>query len=170
MTNSAKIKGLTSNSIGYTGIVTLSRYIGSKKVTIARVKNEGNIPLFDFLADCLAGNFDTAKIDRPTKIMLLNTDADGTLTRAGNFSFIHITSKPERVYSDEGDSRVCYSFSIPPEALIGTNCNMIGLYTASATEADLNNFAARCAIDIDTNAISLSMMFEVDWELRISNK
>jgi hypothetical protein len=167
--NDTVMKGTAANTIGYTGIVTLSQYINSKKIVITKVHNEGKLPLFNFLADCLAGDFDIAKIDRPTKIMLLNESEDGVCTKAGNASFIHILAKPERVYSaTEGIVR--YSFLIPPEAIIGANCNAIGLYTASASEADLDDFAAHCIVDLDSSGISLSSILLVDWELHISNR
>ena len=168
--NNTSVRGTAANAVGYTGVVTLYQKINSKKHIIARVHNEGRVPLFNFLADCLAGDFDVAKADRPTKIMLLNENEEaGTRERAGSSSFIYLLTKPERVYSaTEGIVR--YSFLIPPEALIGAECNAIGLYNATASEADLDDYAAHCVIDLANKSFSLSSVLLIDWELHISNR
>ena len=59
------MKNTAINTLKYTGIVTLSQYIGSKKRQIARMHNEGGDALFRFLANCLAGDFTTAKLTMP---------------------------------------------------------------------------------------------------------
>ena len=55
------IKGIAKSSLEYTGIVNLSQYINGKKFTIAQLHNAGGKPLFEFLADCLVGDFEIAK-------------------------------------------------------------------------------------------------------------
>jgi hypothetical protein len=171
--NNANIKGTAYNSIKYTGLVTIAQCINSKKFVLAQIHNEGNLPLFNFLADCLAGDFDIAAIDRPTKIMLLNevvNEKGASRSMAGTTGFISLLSKPERVYSST-EGIVRYSFMIPPEALTGaTDCNAIGLYTASAGSADLDDYAARCEVNFSSINISLSSVLLVDWELHISNR
>ena len=68
------MKNIATNTLGYTGIVTLSQYINSKKIKIAQVHNEGSYPLFNFLSDCLLGDFSIAALALPNKIMLLKKD------------------------------------------------------------------------------------------------
>ena len=55
------MKNTAINHINYTGIVTLSQYINGKKFLITQKHNAGAHMLFDFLADCLVGNFDLVK-------------------------------------------------------------------------------------------------------------
>jgi hypothetical protein len=163
------VHGTISNTLGYTGIVTLSQYIGGKKVKIAEKHNTGGKPLFEFLADCLVGDFDIAKLDLPNKILLLNKDDDGSIAKANNTDFIYLTSKPGKV-ENATEGIVKYSFIILQEIFSGTNFNAIGLYTNSATTEDVENFAAFC--DIDTRAlndISMSSVLVLDWELHLSN-
>lgn len=162
------IKGSTISALGYTGIVQLSQYTGTRKTLLTRVHNEGGKALFDYLARCLQGDFSQVTVDRPAKIMLLNIDADGNKTKAINSGFIYIVSEPELVYSTT-EGIVKYSFIISPDMLIGTNFNAIGLYAASATESDLDNVAACCSINFDRDNLSLSSVLIVDWELHISN-
>jgi hypothetical protein len=160
--------GIIANALGYTGIVTLSRYTGSRKIELARVYNEGGLALFNYLANCLAGEYDLASSDSPIKILLLNKSEDGTLTKAPNSSFIYLLTKPEKVYSASAGV-VRYSFIIPQDMIIGTDFNAIGLYTASATEADINDFAACCTINFNRNNLALSSVLVLDWELHIAN-
>lgn len=163
------IKGSTVSTLGYTGIVTLSQYAGTRKTVLTRTHNEGGQALFNYLARCLQGDFSSVAVDRPAKIMLLNIDADGNKTKAINSGFIYITAEPQLVYSTT-ESIVKYSFIISPDMLIGTNFNAIGLYAASATESDLDNIAACCNVNFEQqDSLSLSSVLVVDWELHISN-
>lgn len=162
-------KGIIVNSVKYTGTVSLSQYIGGQKFTITRAHNAGNKPLFDFLADCLVGDFDIAKLDRPTKILLLNEDAEHRLTKATDTGFIYLNSKPEKVYNDTAGV-VRYSFIIPQDIFVGTSFNAVGLYTGTATTTDVEDYAAYCSINTDAlNNISMSSVLVLDWELHISN-
>lgn len=162
------LKGTTMNTLGYAGMVTLYQHTGTKKTVLARKHNEGGRALFNYLADCLLGDFAAAKSECPTKVMLLNINDDGSITKASNTSFIHILTKPERVYN-ETDGVVRYSFIVPQD-MLSTSFNAIGLYPASATEADLEDYSAYCSIALDSNSLSLSTVLVIDWELHISNK
>ena len=137
---SNNLKGITKSNIEYTGIVTLSQYTRGKKFTIAKIHNVGGKPLFDFLVDCLMGDFDIASSYRPTKIALLNVDEEKNITAAENTSFIHLLTKPEKVYSED-EGIVKYSFIIPQDWFAGTNFNAVGLYTSTATTDDIENYA-----------------------------
>jgi hypothetical protein len=164
----SNIKGKAINSLSYTGIVRLSQYTNGKKVTIAEEHNEGGKILFNFLADCLVGDFDIARQDRPTKILLLREE-DGNLAKASNTSFIYLLTRPEKVYSKENECVIRYSFIIPQEYFIGTNFNAIGLYAESADEYNVSDYAAYCYVEANEWSISRSSVLILDWELHISN-
>jgi hypothetical protein len=162
------MNGTVINNLKYTGVVTLSQYIGKKRIVLAKSENAGGPPLFDFLAECLAGNFDVAKVNRPTKIMLLN-NVNGELTATGNAGWIWLTTPPEIVSSATGTVR--YSFIIGSEDLkANKGFNAIGLYTSSAKKDSLSTaYAALCSIAVDINNLSTSSALLVDWELSIAN-
>jgi hypothetical protein len=159
--------GTANNSIAYAGIVTLSQQVNTKKFTLAKMHNAGGISLFNFMADCIAGDFSNANVNRPKMIVLLNKDDSGNYTLAENAEWVALLSNPERVYSlTEGIVR--YSFIIPYEQLAGSNFNAIGLYSNKTT--DLQNFSAVCHIDAeDISNLSKSSSLAVDWELHICN-
>lgn len=165
------MKNKALNSMQYTGIVTLSQYINNKKIPIKKIHNKGGDTLFSFLTDCLIGDFDIAKLSRPTKIMLLQVDeneSEITVTDRAS-GFIYLLSKPEKIYNNTGNA-ACLSFKVPRDMLSGTEFNAIGLYSDNATIYDYNKYSAICLIDINNNELSVSSVLDVDWELILSNK
>lgn len=174
------MKSNTISALAYSGIVTLSQNIGGKKVCLQKIHNAGSNKLFSFLADCIAGDFELAKLDRPTKIMLLNvqknvgTESEGDIINRAS-SFIYLLSKPERVYSASSgvaSETVRLSFVIPRALLEGATFNRIGLYSDSATELDYESPAAYCEISTteSVSSMSSSSVLLIDWDLTISNK
>ena len=167
---SKSIKGKTASTMEYTGIVTLSQYTNGKKLAIASIKNSGGKSLFDFLANCLVGDYTTANSDRPSKILLLNvSDDDNIISAAKDATFIRLLSNPEKVYSSEVEGIVRYSFIIPQEQFVGTKFNAIGLYTNTKSIEDVEDYAAFCKIDLSTTNLLMSSVLVLDWELHISN-
>ena len=164
------MKNRALNTLKYTGIVTLSQCIGSNKFQIAQIHNVGKNPLFNFLTDCLIGNFDTARASLPTKIMLLKEIVKDSTTGEKDYEsksdFIYLTSKPEKGSSV---GTVKYSFIVPRAYVEGDMFNGIGLYTNATSEEEFNKFAAFCRVDLNQANLSSSAVLVVDWELTISN-
>jgi hypothetical protein len=165
-----------TNTLTYTGIVTLSQYNEEEQI-IREVTdmNRGGNQLFSFLADCLSGAFDTAALNMPAQIMLLNI----TIDESGNeviskahpdIDFVRLLTNPEKVYVEDSANMcaVKYSFLIPSDFLTGTNFNAIGLYKANTS--DLNNYVACVSVGLTAEELSVSTLMVVDWELIISNK
>lgn len=167
---SKQIKSVAKNNIGYTGVVKLSQYTGNKKFIIAEIHNEGGKPLFDFLSDCLTGNFTVASANVPNKILLLNIDEEtypAEIKAADDADFIYLLTMPEKVYSEE-EGIVRYSFIIPQEYFTSSKrFNAIGLYADSAEYAE--DYAAYCKVDTSTWSVSISSVLVLDWELHIAN-
>lgn len=165
------MKNTAINSIGYTGVVTLSRYTGSKKIKIAQIQNAGVQSLFNFLADCLLGDFAIAKNNRPDKIMLLERAVqDNNVTYTSCSDFIHVTSV-EKVPSDSAGI-VRYSFMVTSDRLANNSFNCIGLYANSVRSHYPADFSAIVEItdEVKNANLSVSSVLVVDWELNISNK
>lgn len=167
------MKNTAINALKYTGIVTLSQYIGSKKIKIAQTHNEGGSTLFEFLANCLIGDYTLAKIFRPTQIALLKRDTQKD--QAGNYKydllggFIHVLTKPEKVYSN-GNCRVRYSFIIQKETIDSIpdfTDVYLGLYHEDVSDSTLGDYSAICPLGLTNTVVSAALV--VDWELIISN-
>ena len=170
------MKSTAINTLRYTGIVTVSRYIKQKKIKLAQVKNTGGLPLFNFFSECLAGDYRLAEVYRPAKILLLNykeelVDGATKLTFSpASDDFVHLMAKPEKVFNPSA-STVRYSFIISGDMLQSAKFNSIGLYAESATLDTCKDFAAFCRVDELANlSISPSSILVVDWELNILNK
>ena len=165
------MKNKAINTLEYTGVVRLSQYIGSKKVEVAKLQNEGSYSLFNFFADCLVGDFEVAQINRPTKIMLLQKDSK-TSEFTSKSGFIFQTSKPEKVY-DTAKGTVRYCFIIPKDLISSIKpetVTHIGLYANSATDGEETNFSALVGVDLTNDDLASAAAVLVDWELNISNK
>lgn len=167
------MKSKILNTLSYTGTVTLSRYVGSKKIEIAQIHNTGGAMLFDFLSDCLIDDFTAAESKRPTKIKVLNRTAiDGTYSYTSASGFIHLLTKPEKI-SKDNQSCVRYSFLIPRDVINNidsTDGLALGLYAKKALndESDVENFSACCDINAAKSLFNNTSLV-VDWELSITN-
>ena len=170
------MKSKTLNTLSYTGVVTLSRYIGSKKVELTKIHNSGTLALFDFLADCFIGAFTDAEDKRPTKIKVLNRTVtpDGVTSYTSASGFVHLLTTPEKVFNEKANQIfVCYSFLVPRDIInniANTKGLALGLYAKKAlkNEENTEDFSAVCNID-SIKDLSTNTSLVVDWELAITN-
>ena len=136
------MNNISKNMLGYIGTVTLSRYIGNKKIKIMELHNSGGTSLFSFLTDCLLGLFDTAQFKRPYKIMLLKeVSTTGTPSFTGASKFILPKTIPEKVEVTTNLGVVRYSYMLD-KTMLTSDFDHIGLYAIDAVDTDPNNFAA----------------------------
>jgi hypothetical protein len=173
------MKNSAINQLNYTGIVTLSQYKGSKKCTIARLHNEGRSSLFSFLADCLIGDFDLARTNRPAKIKLLKQKPDNTngVTYESRSTYIQYTGTPEKLLDVATNACIVkYNFVIPSDKVtsIDFDFDHIGLYAQSTSNLDYEEFLAIVSLDdndaaIDKDGVSNSAALIIDWELHLTN-
>lgn len=159
------------NTLQYSGTVKLSQNIGGKIFELATLQNAGGSALFNFLSDCLIGDFDMASINRPSKILLLNIDDDGTIRRLSGF--INQTGKPEKIFTEDGSGKVRYSFTVHRDLLESIDLaelNNIGLYTGSASLQSPGEYAALVPVgNINDQNVSDTSAILLDWELNITN-
>lgn len=159
------MKNVATNTLQYAGIVTVSQRIGNNKIKVAQIHNSGSNLLFDFIIDCLAGDF--IEYNRPYYIRLLSDKGSGQYESRSEL--IPCLSLPKKT---PYESSVTYSFEIPRSFLQGTNFNCIGLYSASTeSTTDLGEYAAVCSTDgkINEAQISAASALLVDWKLIITN-
>ena len=162
------MKNTALNTLKYTGVVTLSQYIGQKKYKVAQFHNEGGNALFNFLADCLLGDFDKSKLNRPTKVMLVTRTSNGSAYEyTGVSGFVYLLTNPEKDTSN-GACKVRYSFIIPQDIVEGLSLDNLGIGLYSDVEKSPEAFVAYCDLDISINSLVDSALV-VDWELIISN-
>ena len=167
------MKSKILSTLSYTGVVTLSRYTGSKKIELAQLHNTGGSELFNFISDCFLGNFSDAENERPTKIKVLNYSiVEGSYTYTSASGFVHLLTKPEKI-SKDNQSCIRYSFLIPRDVInniANTERLALGLYSKKSLndESVVENFSAVCDITSAKNLFNNTSLV-VDWELIITN-
>ena len=170
------MKNTAINSLGYTGIVTLSQYIQNNKIPITKAYNKGRSSLFNFLSDCLKGDFELAKLSLPSNIMLLNAEINSEtgeidqFTAASGVIALSTIATPEKAL-DESSGRVRYSFIVTRDQLETESFNAIGLYAKGIKPEYCQYNMAYCILDESVNSanLSVSSALVVDWDLIITN-
>ncbi len=151
---------LSLNPLRYTGIVSLSQYTDSEKILLSQLHNKGTNQLFDYFANCLVGNFEAAKTNSPTKIMLLKKSSDGKTIEPAS-PFIYLRTLPEKIKEDASHIHpaVRYSFVISQDVVINKNFNAIGLFLNKSN--DIKDYAACIDLeDINNEEITLIKLFQ----------
>jgi len=165
------MKNIARNTLTYSGKVTLSQWVGSKKIVVGQTHNSGGKLLFDFLASCFIGDFGGAYSKLPRQIGIY-TEKNGLISSGHKFPLI---AAAKQVESTAKNSTVRYSFSIPFEVIssISSFENVyIGLYPENPINPDaayadyLANFSLR---DLKKSSFFLNSALVVDWDLQIIN-
>ena len=90
------VKKQDTISIGYSGKVTVT-VVDDRKVVSRKVgHNAGGQPLFQFLAQCLCGNYENTKPLQPLKIKLFYNNAKDKTAAITNAIFVAIIISPFR--------------------------------------------------------------------------
>lgn len=168
------MKNIARNTLAYLGDITLSQYVGSKKIKVGHVHNKGGKLLFDFLACCFTGDFATANTLLPRKIWLFDAifEDNGTM-QVGTFvdyGTQGLLSPARKSDSTENTSSVCYSFNIPYDnisAIDNFEHTYVGLYTEH--ETNVENYLACFSLSALERSSFLNTALVVDWELQVVN-
>lgn len=71
-----KIKVNSKSSLNYKGEVKVDILDGKRIISSRKIKNNGKISLFIFLAQCLTGKYNMAELNRPCYVQLFSVDPD----------------------------------------------------------------------------------------------
>ena len=165
--NTEVVKKQDTISVGYSGKVTVT-VVDDRKVVSRKVgHNAGGQPLFQFLAQCLCGNYENTKPLQPLKIKLFYNNAtnekdaitniqnwvkpEGNFTSvvsASNFIFVNapgateeikITDKQGNLVAKNGYKAILH-FRVPFSFVTHTEINQICLYAQN--ESDDKKYSA----------------------------
>ena len=135
-----------NDSIKYKGTIGVSILKNGKIIKTNKFHNNGRYPLFQFLCECLRGNYKNAEPFRPKYISLFNvSSAEYEKYKNGNTSINNLFNSGNRttigaisfkgtpylnVSQDgiNGTATLTYTFSIPFINLRNTDANAIALY------------------------------------------
>lgn len=159
----------TSASVGYAGNIEIKIIRGEKVVKTIKAKNEGKKSLFNFLAGCLIGNYDTN--GTPKYIMLGHTDGDDTGTVAVSTNAIPYSgvSVEYQGGTGEGLARAIFKFLIPFSSIPkDETINCIRLYNSDLI---WNNHCAYFILQPADEIVSDGKSnILITWTMTISNQ
>lgn len=117
-----------NNGINYHGEVSISVMDGKRKLC-AVTHNNGGKGLFNFLSNCLLGNFVAAKSSYPSKIACFGTVTDTDTKPVKLSSFIRYDSSRWEAKETSTGSSIYFHFRIPYSALKPGTISELRLYT-----------------------------------------
>ena len=193
------VKKQDTVSVGYSGKVIVT-VVDDRKVVSRKIgHNAGGQPLFQFLAQCLCGNYENTKPLQPLKIKLFYNNAkdktaaitniqnwvksEGDFTSvasASNFIFVNAPGATEEIADEKGNKNGCKAilhFRVPFSFVTRTEINQICLYAQNAND-DKKYSAYYLFTDsknkeklapIKVNNQQASYNLIIEWELSISN-
>lgn len=167
----------------YEGHVRVSIARGKRVIKSYEYKNAGGPRLFNFLANCAAGNF--FDNDRPTRIILFKSqqEGDGTVyTPISTSSGLFYSSAPMVIKNtvEEQMSGIFYQttlhFTIPYYEIYENTVAGARLYSANALSMatfDQDDYSAAVIFDggleLDPAGAQQNYMLIIDWELQFKN-
>lgn len=192
------VKKQDTISVGYSGKVKVT-VVDDRKVVSRKVgHNAGGQPLFQFLAQCLCGNYENAKTSQPLKIRLFYNEAETktaatrnietwvgsasntSIEEASNFIFVNAPSVPEEIEDEKGNKngyKAILHFRVPFSFVTRNEINQICLYAQN--EIDPKKYSAYYLFTDSTDAEKLapievnnqqaSYSLIIEWELSIAN-
>ena len=164
-----------NNGINYHGEVSISVMDGKRKLC-AVTHNNGRKGLFNFLSNCLLGNFIAAKSSYPSKIACFGTvtDTDTTLVRLS--SFIRYDSSRWETKETSTGSSIYFHFRIPYSALKQGTISKLRLYTNEVSGEDVEeDICAEINLE-DTKYITVpdttdgNFTVIVDWKMTLTDE
>ena len=174
------VKKQDTISVGYSGKVTVT-VVDDRKVVSRKVgHNAGGQPLFQFLAQCLCGNYENTKPLQPLKIKLfynkatdttaattninnwVGSDSNTSIEEASNFIFVNapsateeikITDKQGNLVAKNGYKAILH-FRVPFSFVTRDEINQICLYAQN--ESDPKIYSAYYLFTDSTKAEKLA--------------
>ena len=164
-----------NNDINYHGEVSISVMDGKRKLC-AVTHNNGRKGLFNFLSNCLLGNFIAAKSSYPSKIACFGTVAGTDAMPVRLSSFIRYDSSRWETKETSTGSSIYFHFRIPYMALKPGTISKLRLYTNDVSGEDVEeDICAEINLE-DTKYITVpdttdgNFTIIVDWKITLTDE
>ena len=164
-----------NNGISYHGEVSISVMDGKRKLC-AVTHNNGRKGLFNFLSNCLLGNFIAAKSSYPSKIACFGTVAGTDAMPVRLSSFIRYDSSRWETKETSTGSSIYFHFRIPYMALKPGTISKLRLYTNDVSGEDVEeDICAEINLE-DTKYITVpdttdgNFTIIVDWKITLTDE
>ena len=196
--NTELVKKQDTISVGYSGKVKVT-VVDDRKVVSRKIgHNAGGQPLFQFLAQCLCGNYENVKASQPLKIKLfynkaetktaatrnieawVSSDSNTSIEEASNFIFVNAPSATEEIEDEKGNKngyKAILHFRVPFSFVTRTEINQICLYAQNESDPKIYSayylFTDSTDVEklapIKVNNQQASYNLIIEWELNIAN-
>lgn len=169
----------------YTGKVTVSVYDNDRLIKKTTSHNKGMSTLFNFIGNCLKGDFKSARESRPCKLVLLRKDDNNTIdpinssnpienpsvwTEAYTVSTPTVYDNTAMAIPDSGSCEVTYHFRIPSLNLVaGAKVKKLLLLPIKYTSLTEACAYYRLDNEIELPQRSGNITIIVDWTLKFAN-
>ena len=161
-----------SDGINYHGEVSISVMDGKRKLC-AVTHNNGKKGLFNFLSNCLLGNFTAAKSSYPGKIACFGAVADSDTAFVRLSSFVKYDSSRWEDNETSTESSIYFHFRIPYSVLKPGTISILRLYTNEiSSENAEENICAEIKLNDsitvpDTTDGNFTII--VDWKMTLTD-
>ena len=155
-----------NSSILYRGEVTILTKHNGKTIKKEVIHNTGKAPLFNFLVDCLAGDFSTRGVPRYLGIY---NETGGTVTQV-HYQLTPASSIDKKLAITETEASVEYTFlvsgaNLKPE-LEG---NIVRLFNSNNMGGE-NESAEITGVSLEGTSVAAGISYVVIWKLTIANQ
>ncbi len=163
-----------NNGINYRGEVSISVMDGKRKLR-SFTHNNGKKGLFNFLTNCLLGNFTVAKSLYPSKIACFGTPTGSSMIARLSSFVRYDTSRWEVKNESESGSSIYFHFRIPYVALKTGVISMLRLYVNEISGEEVaENICAEITLD-ENDYITVpdtadgNFTIIVDWKMTLTD-
>lgn len=178
-----KLINNTHNCIEYKGKITVSVLENERVLSKNIYYNNGTNKLFAFLTNCLSGDFNTARANRPCRLVLLTTadeeaeyitDSKPTDNNYSNYWSETYYAAPPVYYGKAPTTlgnKITYSFRVPFLQLQGgAKIKKMALVPELSSEVDDICAYYVLGSEIEVPTVGGNFTILVDWELSFNNK
>lgn len=163
----------SSPQIGYSGEISVAIKVAGRTQKLGRFKNAGHLPLFNFIANCLAGHWAGNSFPSLLKVEGLTAGGGDPIASAWTrFSGVPVVEliKDENEDENEGVAQVTYHFVLPSTYLNGiTHATKVVLAPKTATTSGSDLYATIDGLNLSL-AINTSFTLLIDWTLTVTNQ
>lgn len=169
------INTIATNSFDYSGNVTIKIQRGDSTVKTYNYTNNGNLPLYEFLANCVAGKFYESQ--RPTRLVLFtkktetNGDVDTVTWSPATSDRGIFYAKTPVITRDTDSCTATLHFVVPYSVIYESPIAALKLYSADSISDSLDSYSAVIELDpvIDLTELvsrgNKNYSLIVDWKL-----
>lgn len=133
-----KTKKKVAGTIAYTGDIQIDYAHGKKIYKTVKAHNTGRVPLFSFIANCIAGTFNPGENPKYIRLFHVNNkDEEGTFTDEKSVAPVPFSTVAVEEYGD--NAKTIFKFTIPfsllpvvsPDRKAQEGINQIAIYNST---------------------------------------